>query len=288
MAYITVFTPTYNRAHTLPRLYLSLLEQTFRDFEWLVVDDGSLDDTPALLEGIRLAARLDMRWIGTENGGKHRAVNTGVREARGELFFIVDSDDTLSTDALEQIVKHYEQVRDDPSFAGVSGMKAWPDGRKVGSPCRFETLDCTSVEFRHKHRMKGDVAEAFRTDVLRRFPFPEYPGEKFVSEALVWNRIAVGHRLRYFNRNIYLCDYLPDGLTRSIGRIHRASPLGMMDYYASCARQRGGTPLSKVKAAIQYWRYTLDYRGHRIELPAWGYGFWPAGALFRILDKRKE
>lgn len=288
MAYITVFTPTYNRAHTLPRLFRSLQEQTFRDFEWLVVDDGSSDDTPALLDRMRFADVLDMRWVCTENGGKHRAVNTGVRLALGELFFIVDSDDILVPDALEQLAKHYGQIRDDASFAGVSGMRAWPDGRKIGSPCRFETLDCTFVEFRHKHRMTGDVAEAYRTEVLRRFPFPEYPGEKFVSEALVWSRIAAEHKLRYFDRNIYLCEYLPDGLTRSIDRVHRASPLGTMDYFASCARQRGGTPLSKVKAAIQYWRYTLDYRGRRIELPAWGYGFWPAGALFRILDKRKE
>jgi len=285
---VTVFTPTYNRAHTLSALYGSLLGQTLRDFEWLVVDDGSVDDTPELLKSIQAEGRLSMRVIRTDNGGKHRAVNVGAREARGELFFIVDSDDTLTPDALEAAAHHYAQVRGDDSFAGVCGLRAWPDGRKIGSPVCFETLDCTAVEFRHKHNAKGDMAEIFRTDVVRRFPFPEYPGERFVSEALVWNRIAASYRLRYFNRAIYLCEYLPDGLTRSIGRAHRASPLGTMDYYAAASKLRGGTVLSKIKAAINYWRYTLGYRGKRIELPAWGYLFWPAGVFFDWNDKRGQ
>ena len=108
---ITVFTPTYNRAHLLQMLYDSLCKQTFNDFEWLIVDDGSKDDTESVVNTFIAEDRLDIRYIKQSNGGKHRAINRGVAEANGDLFFIVDSDDYLSNNGLELIEYYYEQIK---------------------------------------------------------------------------------------------------------------------------------------------------------------------------------
>ena len=135
MPLITVFTPAYNRGYIIGKLYESLRRQSFRDFEWLVVDDGSTDDTGTLLAGFIAENKIPIRYFRQENGGKHRAINRGVREARGELFFIVDSDDHLADDALERVAFHYGNVRNDANFAGVSGVCAAESGEKENFVC---------------------------------------------------------------------------------------------------------------------------------------------------------
>lgn len=211
----TVFTPTYNRAHTLPRVYDSLCRQTFQDFEWVVVDDGSTDQTAALLDEITARHHgFPIRVLTTPNGGKHRAINTGVGAARGELFFIVDSDDHLPddslavVDAVERSIPAHQRAR----FAGVCGLKGYPDGRPIGTTFDGETLDITTLE-RDAHGIAGDKAEVFHTDIMRAYPFPEFPGEHFLPEAVVWDRIAHdGKRLR------------EDGLTRRYGDLLHENP----------------------------------------------------------------
>ena len=213
---ITIFTPTYNRAHLLPRVYESLCKQTFRDFEWLIVDDGSVDDTTSVVDKLIIDngqliigcsdegnsaeqnenqlsiinCQLSIRYLYQENGGKHRAINRGVKEARGELFLILDSDDTLPANSLELIAKYYQQIRDDKRFGGVCGYMAHHDGTIIGHGCDVPVLDTNSIDLRYKYHVVGDMLEVFRTDVLREIPFPDIEGEKFVPEALVWNRIA--------------------------------------------------------------------------------------------------
>ncbi len=287
---ITVFTPAYNRAYTLGRLYASLLRQTYGDFEWLVVDDGSTDDTPALLERMQAEGKLDMRHCRVANGGKHRAIDIGAQKARGELLFIVDSDDYLADHALERIAFHYENVRGDASFGGVAGRRAHPDGRTIGSRTAFGVRDCTSTEYRVRYRMRGDMAEVLRTEVVRRYPFPDYEGEKFCAEDVLFRRIAREYRLRWFDENIYICEYLPDGLTAHIRRRHRESPRYSMLSYGGAAKDPCNGFMARLRAGINYWRYTIRYRGPRrgeLGLPWWGYALWPAGLAFYGLDLRR-
>lgn len=281
---VTVFTPTYNRAYILPKLYESLRKQTSLDFEWLIVDDGSTDDTGRLCCQWAEEAVFPVRYVRQPNGGKHRAINRGVQEAVGELFFIVDSDDQLSEDAVEAIQRHFQAIRDDSSFAGVCGLKAYFDGAKVGGECNFGTLECNALDFRYKHGIKGDMAEVFRTEVLREYPFPEIGGERFCPEALVWNRIAGKYKLRYFYEKIYLCDYLQDGLTAKITRIRMQSPVASCMCYAELLQM--SVPLrQKVKAAINYWRFWFCRSAQskpRIGI-AW-MCFMPIGLLFHLRD----
>ena len=288
MCRITVFTPTYNRAYALPRLYEALLKQTFQDFEWLIVDDGSIDNTTEIVNDWIEKACLTIRYIKTANGGKHRAINKGVTLAKGELFYIVDSDDWLPQDSLYWVHHYFEEVKDDNQFAGVAGSKCYPDGNKVGGNVSYDILDTDTVSYRERYRIKGDMAEVWRTDILRQYPFPEFVGEKFMTEAVVWDEIAGKCKLRYFNKEIYTCEYLPDGLTKNIRAHHRNSPQGTMFFY-SCQMNDGRLRwISRMKAAANYWRYTIDYKGKRCNLPLWAWMFVPAGFVVYKLDLRKE
>lgn len=224
----TVFTPTYNRAYIISALYKSLCRQDFTDFEWVVVDDGSTDNTEALLSSFIAEGRLDITYIKTANGGKHRAINRGVEVARGELFFIVDSDDYLTDNAL-QLIDGAEKTlpqSEKAVFCGVCGLRGFSADRLIGTTFKGEMTDCTHIE-RRKHGISGDKAEVFYTTVMKKYPFPVFEGESFLTEAVVWNRMAAdGLKLRYFNEIVYICDYLPDGLTANLGEKIRRSPRG--------------------------------------------------------------
>lgn len=284
---ITVFTPTYNRAYALPHLYKSLREQTFRDFEWIVVDDGSTDNTSDVVKKWIDEAWFPIRYVKTANGGKHRAINKGVTLAEGELFFIVDSDDWLPKDSLSWINHYVEGVKNDEHFAGVVGSRSYPSGDRIGGPVSYDILDTDYVSFRERYHIKGDMAEVWRTEVLRQYPFPEFKGEKFLTEAVVWEQIALKYKLRYFNKAIYTCEYLPDGLTKNIRAHHRNSPRGTMLFYSRQMADKRLRRVSRMKAAANYWRYTVNYRGQRPSIPVWAYLFGGVGFLFSLMDKRQ-
>lgn len=216
---ITVFTPTYNRAKLLPDLYESLKRQTCKDFEWVIVDDGSTDDTESLVKQWIPQADFSVCYTKKENGGKQRAVNLGVQKAKGEYFFIVDSDDILTDNAVETALKWFDTIKDEKDFGGIGGQKGYKNGKAIGESFDGIYLDATTLE-RAKYRINGDKAEIFYTDVLKKFPFPEFEGEKFVPEALVYNRIAqAGYKLRWFNEIVYLAEYLPDGYSANVDRL---------------------------------------------------------------------
>lgn len=253
---ITIFTSSYNRGHLLPRLFSSLSGQSFKDIEWLIVDDGSTDNTHDVVMSFIEENIIPIRYVFKRNGGKHRAINEGVKHAKGELFFIVDSDDMLPTNALKRVAEVYGQIKEDRSFGGVAGVDAYPDGRIVGSGLPAPIIDCNSIGIRSKYHVTGDLSEVFRTDVMREFPFPEIEGEKFCPEVLVWNRIAYKYKLRYFNEAIYIAEYQPEGLTERIVEIRMKSPTATTTCYAEMVSL--DIPFKdKIKAAINYWRFRL-------------------------------
>lgn len=282
---ITIFTPTYNRAYRLPDLYKSLQAQTCKDFEWLVVDDGSTDNTSELFGQWQAEYNsFPIRYFKQPNGGKHRAVNRGVKEAKGELFYIVDSDDVLPSKSIEIIIQYYNQIKDNTQFAGVCGLKAHFNGERVGDGENFGTLDCNSLEFRYKYKQKGDMGEVIKTDVYREFPFPEINGEKFCPEALVFNRIATKYKLRYFYKKVYMCEYLDDGLTASIVKVRMKSPQTSTMYYSELFHMSISF-VQKIKAAINYWRFAYCMDNTKPKYPiGWGWIFKPLGYLYHKKD----
>ena len=287
---ITVFTPTYNRAHLLPRLYKSLKTQTCHDFEWLIVDDGSTDNTEDVIASFFVRQGdigFSIRYFKQPNGGKHRAINRGVKEAQGDLFFIVDSDDSLPKDSIENIVFYWQQLKDDMSFGGIAGYMAHHSGDIIGKDIDNDILDCTSIELRYRYNVTGDMAEVFRTSVLKEFPFLEIKNERFCPEALVWNRIAQKYKLRVFKKVIYYRDYLDGGLTSKIVKIRMDSPVASVTHYKELNSY--SIPFKdKMKSAINYWRFRACVpKGKVLPKLPW-YWFWcqPLGYIMHLKDKR--
>ena len=284
---ITVLTPTYNRASLLINLYQSLIKQDFGDFEWIIVDDGSVDATIDIVNQFIQEGQIVITYIKQANGGKHRALNRGVKEAKGKLVLIVDSDDSLPNKSLSIIYSYYLDIKDNSSIGGVCGLMAHHDGTIIGDRKICSSMNLSSIEMRYKYGFVGDVCEVFKTEILREFPFPEIENEKFCPEALVWNRIATKYKLHYFNEVIYYRDYLDDGLTSKIVRIRMNSPIASMMCYAEL-NQLDIPFKDKIKAAVNYWRFRLCYSGSRSypSLP----GLWnvvvPLGWLMHLNDIR--
>ena len=238
MPFISILTPTYNRGKLLLPLYDSLKNLTFKDFEWLIVDDGSEDDTEQyalswIAHNIE-NAKFPIRYIKKSNGGKHTAINRGVREANGELILILDSDDTLPSDSLATIAQYYELCKGYKDCAGVCGLMAHHDGQLIGTGFPKDPMYESALLFRYaeKGNVTGDLLEVYKTSVMREFPFPEIENERFCPESLVWNRIANKYKLFCFNKVIYYRDYLEGGLTSKIVRIRMNSPIASTMTYA--------------------------------------------------------
>ncbi len=256
---ITVFTPTYNRAHLLKRVYQSLLLQNNSNFEWIIVDDGSTDETEILIQSFILEHKIPITCYKQENKGKHFAINQGVQMAKGELFLILDSDDALPQDSIVQVLKHYETIKDNNLIGGISGRRNFSDGIIVGEGV-FEDVISNSLDIRYKHKVTGDLVEVFKTSVLQEFPFPEIENEKFCPESLVWNRIAQKYNLLFFNIGIYSTEYLPEGLTAKIVKIRMTSPINSMTCYSELASYK--IPFfQKVKAILNFWRFSFNSNG---------------------------
>ena len=228
MHYTTIFPPTYNRRELIDNLYHSLLAQTDKNFEWLIIDDGSTDDTEKYFSELTSKPQpFPIRYLKQVSGGKHRAINKGVQNANGELFFIVDSDDYLTENAIEKINQWITTLDNSHKWAGISGLRGFSKNSVVGQHSDFSYIDAKNNE-RRKYNLLGDKAEVYFTDVLKQHPFPEIPGENFISEEIVWNAIARdGYYLRWFNEIIYICDYLEGGLTKDNDK-DKSNPQGRL------------------------------------------------------------
>lgn len=261
----TVFTPTYNRAYILPSLYKSLRSQTVKNFEWLIVDDGSSDNTEQLVSGWQASENgFQIRYYKKENGGKPRAINLGVQEALGEFFFMVDSDDHLLPEALEKLTLWVSAIQDDAHFIGVGAARGYPDLTYIkGVPPKTNAsgyVDATNLE-RTKYDLDADMCEAYRTEIFRKFPMAEWPGEKFAPEQIALNEIALaGYKLRWYKDIIYICDYLEDGLTKGSNRLLKENPMGYAMMYDHMLRY-GYPSKKKFHCACQVVAYSI-YGGH--------------------------
>ena len=218
---ISVFTPTYNRKDKLIVLFESLKSQTYKNFEWIIVDDGSIDDTESVVSNIIQEFNdFNIIYKKQKNSGKHVAINTGVDLATGDLFFIVDSDDVLPQNSLETIIETVEMLNPNVKYAGIAGLKGFSDTEIVGKTFAEEYIECTSLD-REKYNITGDKAEVFFTEVLRKYKFPSFENENFITETVVWYEIANdGYKFRWFNKIIYICEYCEDGLSKKNNKFY--------------------------------------------------------------------
>ena len=260
----TVFTPTYNRAHTLHRVYESLIAQTFRHFEWVIVDDGSTDNTRELVAKWQQTATFPIRYEWQENTGKAGAWNHGVRLANGELFLTLDSDDACVPNALERLKYHWDSIpgQQRDQFSAVTALCINQHGKLVGDRFPEDVFDSTSFEMKTVHNVFGEKWGFQRTEVMGQFNFPEIPNEKYISPSIVWNRISLHYKTRYINEalRIYYEDG-PDSITRSSVKLRARNPKGASLFYREYANL--SIPLAwKIKGIINYIRFSLHGKIH--------------------------
>lgn len=260
---ITVFTPVYNRAYIIEKLYESLTRQTCKDFEWIIVDDGSTDELQSLIEKWEKEEQRGFPIIYRyqENGGKHKACNHAVREAQGEAFFFVDSDDILSDDAIEKVSLWWKEIADDDGFAGVSGLKAYLDNSRTicGNILEGKYIDVSNLE-REEYGIQLDLAEVYKTKYLRKYPFPEFDGENFLTEAVVWDKMAYDGLIKRVHQEvIYYCEYLEDGLTVNSEQKFRNNPKGWGIYLSQSNLYHEWTELERFENYFYYYSCEQEY-----------------------------
>lgn len=256
---ITVFTPTYNRAYIIGQLYESLKRQTFFDFEWLVVDDGSTDGTEELFaKWIETEDKFPIRYYKKDNGGKCRAINYALDFAQGRLFFTVDSDDYLTDDALEKIVNWEKKLPLNETFCGVAGNLG--TSKRQTSNTLFNTRYFDGTLLDRYRNVDGERAIVFYTEIHKKYKYPEFNDEKFMTEAVVYNRIANdGYKIRFYNDIIWIYEYQKDGLTKTGNLLFINNPRG----YGLWLREKATfMKMSFIKKMKMYYTFSCDLSEH--------------------------
>ena len=256
---ITVLTPTYNRCDKLIKLKESLEQQTSKNFEWMIVDDGSTDKTEEWVSKIKDKLGFLVKYIKKTNGGKHTALNVGIQAISTEMTIIVDSDDILLPNAIELITKFYNKYKDNNQIGAFSFLRVFPN-REVVSPISQDEIISSYIQYRIKGNRSGDMAEVFFSRVLKEYPFPEFYGEKFLSEDVVWLQISKKYKYVFINQAIYQCEYLQDGLTLNDKKNKFASPIGSMLRGKMLMNPQCGF-VANLKGAIIYNCYRKEIRG---------------------------
>ena len=257
---ITVFTSTYNRAYILPVLFNSLQQQSNKKFEWIIVDDGSTDSTEELVLDFKEEASFEISYFKKNNEGKHIAINFAVDKARGDLFFIVDSDDFIANNTIEYLINKLELIKDDQKLAGIAiGYRSIKNnGEKIYSKeLPQHEIYVSHNELVYKYGIKGDFATAFKTEIQRKYPYPYFEGENFFRESYVYRKIGKHYKTLYVDEPLYFADYLEDGLTYNSWGLLKRNPKGASLFFKELSKE--DIPFkAKLFAVNSYWDVQTD------------------------------
>jgi len=230
---ITVFTPSYNRKKELNNLYKSLLKQDASLFEWLVVDDGSSDNTKEYIDKLKKENKIKINYIYKENGGKSSAYNVGLDNTKGDIFLCIDSDDILKDNILSTINDDFKEINNDNRIAGIMYVQGYISNQNkiIGSKFPEDNMICNYYDVYHKYKVTGDKLIVLKTNVARDHYFPIIEGEKFVPEALIFNRIAKKYDMVCRNEVAAYKEYLVGGYSNNYFNLVKKNPLGNSIYF---------------------------------------------------------
>ena len=230
---ITVFTPSYNREKELKQLYKSLLKQDFKNFEWLIIDDGSKDNTKEIVKKWKAEKKIKINYVYKTNGGKQSAYNLGLDKCKGDIFLCIDSDDVLKSNILNQIENDFKNIVNDNSIAGIAYLQSYISNKKkiIGSKFPTDDMICSYYEMYNKHKVTGDKLIVLKTSVAKKYYFPMIEGEKFVPEALIFNRISNDYKLLFINKVAAHKEYLEGGYSNNYFNLVKRNPKGNALYF---------------------------------------------------------
>lgn len=256
--YFSICIPSYNREHFISRALDSLVAQTFKDFEVIVVDDGSIDNTKDVIQNYQ--DKLDLKYIKKKNGGKHSALNVGIENAKGIFFVILDSDDWFTKEALDILHSLCITIEKNSVFSGVLCRSVeYKSNKLIGDPIPNDLKEISYIDMHFRLRTRGidlcDCCECNKTNILKEYRFPEQENMKFVPEAWLFDQIGVEYMLLASNEKILYKEYLQDGITLDTS-FKAKNNLGFLYHYVS----RIENILPRVKHTLKddiiaWWRY---------------------------------
>ena len=249
---LTIFTPAFNRAYTLNKCYESLKNQTVKDFKWLIVDDGSTDNTKDLVNEWICEGILDITYKYQENQGMHGAHNTAYKLIDTELNVCIDSDDYMPNDAVEKIINFWENNEIDKDIAGFIGLDAYGDGSIIGDSFPETLRKTTLFEINNKHKIQGDKKIVYRSEVSKKYPYPLYKDEKYVGLAYKYYKIDEDYKLLTMNEVLCIVEYMEDGSSLNMFSQYLKNPRGFTFYRIENMKNSRATLSFKFKENIHY------------------------------------
>lgn len=230
MKTITVFTPTFNRAYCLHQVYESLVKQTNQNFLWMIIDDGSSDNTKELVQSWIDEKKIEIHYIFQANLGMHGGHNTAYQNITTELNTCIDSDDFMPNDAIEKILNHWNTNKKEyKDVAGIIALDSYKDGKVIGQKIPENLKTCTLTELHQRYNVTGDKKLIYRTDIVKQFPlYPIFEGEKFVPLGSLYLLIDQNYKLLPLNEVVCIVEYLPDGSSKNIIKQYRKHPNGFL------------------------------------------------------------
>ena len=281
---LTIFTPAYNRADKLKHIYNSLKKQLNDKYEWLIVDDGSVDETEKIVSTFIDDLSLNVRYFKKENGGKHTAHNSAIELAAGRYFMCLDSDDYLAEGVLDKLLEMLESLEGEE---GLVAYKCSQEGNLLSNIFPNEERILCFYELYSKYGCDGEFVLIYPTQLLKKNKFPVFSGERFITECVLYDRLHIPMKL--FKEIVEVCEYQPDGLSNSLNDIMKNNPAGYCLYFM----QRIDMQTRFMKRIITIGKYHCfcylaakqksDYTGKHVVLV---HLFKPLGKLFYVYYKK--
>lgn len=248
---LTVFTPTYNRAYCLHHCYKSLKNQTCKDFIWLIIDDGSSDDTKELVHEWIDEKEIEIQYYWQENQGMHGAHNSAYERIHTELNVCIDSDDYMPNDAVEKIISFWERYGG-PEVSGIIGLDSYTDGRIIGSKFPSNLKRATLFSLYNKYGVTGDKKLVYRTELTKQYPYPLFQNEKYVGLAYKYHMLDQKYEMLLMNEVLCCVEYMPDGSSMNMLKQYRTNPEGFAFYRKELMKLSFASWSFKYRQAIHY------------------------------------
>lgn len=261
---LTVFTPSYNRAYTLHKCYESLKRQSCKDFEWLIIDDGSTDNTRELVEKwINERNDFKIKYIYQKNQGMHGAHNTAYENIDTELNVCIDSDDYMPDNAVEKIKDAWQKVKMNKNISGLAGLDAYEDGNIIGDKFPEDLKEDTLFNFYYNLKIKGDKKLVYRTELIKRYPYPIFEGENYVGLAYKYYKLDEEYKLSLINEVLCIVEYMEDGSSKNMLRQYRNNPRGWCFYRLENLKLSNTTLKYKFKEYVHYISSNLVMKNYK-------------------------